>query len=213
MIVPDKQRRIPLLAVIPGEAEANESVPRHWRGRPYPGGGTWERHVWIRGQPLSLARKVVLRCLVDHDYGNGQVNPSIRRIADETDLKPETVRKVLRWLRVNGWIEAVKTDREDGGRSSNDYIIRADPPGRRDRGSGARSPGVRGVGTGHEEAREPGRAASAARPESRRLKSTEEAGHEEEVGEELCEFVRGRCRHSLDLDPGGECRTCGWRRA
>ena len=115
------------LAVIPGEAEANQSEPRAHRGRPYPGGGKWVRHVWARGQPLPLAPKAVLRCLVDHDYGGGPVCPGIARIAEETGLSRAGARKALRWLRLRRWIDSGVQLREDGGQTSNLYFI-MDPP-------------------------------------------------------------------------------------
>ena len=111
-----------------GEVEAAQSEPRAWRGKPYPGGGQWERHVWIRGQELAHVHKAVLRCLVDHDFGRGQVNPSIATIGEETGLSRVTVCHGLRWLRRAGWIGADACERTNGGRSSNAYTI-IGPPG------------------------------------------------------------------------------------
>ena len=115
------------LAAIPGEVEANQADPRAHRGRPYPGSGTWERHVWVRGQPLPLAPKAVLRCLVDHNFGGGPVCPGIARIAEETGLSRAGARKALRWLRLRRWIDSGVQLREDGGQTSNLYFV-MDPP-------------------------------------------------------------------------------------
>ena len=187
------------LAAVPGEVEANQTDPRAHRGRPYPGGGTWERHVWARGQPLPLAAKAALRCLLDHDFGGGPVFPSIATIAEETGLSRTGAKDALRWLRINGWIEAQERRREDGGRSSNVYVV-LDPPGR--------EPTPPRSGADPEETRESEQTAGAARPESLLPKSQEEIALEAKAGPDLCDHG-DRCMRDVFTEVGNNCLRCG----
>ena len=115
------------MAVVEGEAEANQASPRYWRGKRYPGPGCWERHVWARGQRLPAPAKAVLRCIVDHDWGGGPVFPSIATIAAETGLSRAGTTKALRWLRDQGWFEIGERRNGYGGRASNVYAVLAPP--------------------------------------------------------------------------------------
>ena len=202
--VPDKPKPIT------GEAEANQREPRYWRGKPYPGAATWERHIWVRGQDLKLARKAVLRALVDHHWAAGRVNPGIGRIAEEVGMSRRAVTSAITWLEDNDWIEAVDVFDEDGRQTSNGYEFLDPPPPCRIFMGGVKEVHGEGEGGAHKEIRESRQAARAARRGSRWSKSSEDKDCEDKAGPDLCEGEP--CEFATFTEPGDSCPRCQWRR-
>ena len=76
----------------------------------------------------SCGRAGRLEC--DHIVPLDKGAPWDTTISDETGYPRETVRKALRWLRREGWIEAEARRRTDGEQTSNGYWITGEPADR-----------------------------------------------------------------------------------
>ena len=78
----------------------------------------WETKV------KSSVMKCLLMALADHhNKDTGQCNPSLRRLAERTCMKKQTVVNNINNLIDAGLISKVKDPGDGGGRRSNNYIL------------------------------------------------------------------------------------------
>lgn len=95
---------------------------RKYAGREYPK-GRLQRYQWLFDQDLpNPTAKWVLTALVHFDRADGEIFPSMRRLAEMTGLSERAVRKALRWLEAAGWIKHERR-RHKGRQTSNTYTI------------------------------------------------------------------------------------------
>lgn len=81
--------------------------------------------AWRQWTGLST-RNVVLLALADFADENGRCWPSVRSLCRMTKLCERTIRSCLSELEAAGLITRARRVREDGGHSSNEYLLRLD---------------------------------------------------------------------------------------
>ena len=83
-----------------------------------------EAMVWAFDQRLGDAgAKFVLVTLADMANGDCVCWPSVNELAKRTDMGESTVRRHLKWLAQEGWVQRHSRWRPRGGRSSDIYVL------------------------------------------------------------------------------------------
>lgn len=78
----------------------------------------------------ATSLKLVLLLLANrHNADTGQCNPSIAKIASETEISPRQVKRILKDLADGGFLTIEEKTRDNGSQSANQYTLHMSPGG------------------------------------------------------------------------------------